>query len=201
MESLINRAKRIVLQPNVAWEIIKTEKVSVTELLTTYILPLAIIPAVASFIGYGFIGLNAGILGQSASLVWGINQAVTIFFSTFIGILGGAWIIRQLAPNFGVTVSIENAVKLVGYSYTPLLLAGIFYIIPALAVFVVIGSLYCLYVLYLGFQPITNVGDDQRTGYFLLSLIAVIALFMAISFVLKVIMTMFGLAGLPAAGL
>ena len=193
---VFNRAKQMVMQPKATWEVIRNEEISISNLLTSYILPLALIPAIASFIGFGFIGFNSGFFGHAASIEWGISQAIISFAGTFIGILASAWVINQLAPRFGVTLSIANAVKLVAYSYTPALLAGVFYLIPSLTVFVAIGGIYSLYVLYLGFQPITNVSEEQKTGYFLLSLIVIIALFMAISFVLGIVLATIGLTGI-----
>jgi hypothetical protein len=87
MENLINRAKNIVLQPKETWEVIKTEETSTSGILTTYVFPLALIPAIASFIGYGFIGFNVGFFGRTASLDWGIAQAVTTFATTFVGVI------------------------------------------------------------------------------------------------------------------
>ena len=88
----------------------------------------------------------------------------------------------------------DNAVKLVAYSYTPTLLAGIFYLIPALSVLAIVGSIYSLYILYYGFKPITNVGEEQRSNYFLLSILSSIVVFVVISYILDIILTCTGLA-------
>jgi hypothetical protein len=195
MENLISRAKSIVLQPKDTWEVIKTEEASSSSILTGYVLPLALIPAIASFIGYGFIGFNVGFFGQASSIEWGISQAITTFATIFIGIFISAWVISQLAKNFGTSASLNDAIKLVAYSYTPLLLSGIFYLIPALTVLTLIGGIYSLYLLYLGFQPITSVSEQQKTSYFLISLIAIIAVSVVVTFMLGVILTALGLVG------
>ena len=200
-QMVFNRARQIILQPKAAWEVIKNEEISVSNLLTSYVFPLALIPAIASFIGFGLIGFNAGIFGRSASFEWGINQALTIFVGTFVGILISSWVISQLAPKFGITLSFANAVKLVAYSYTPSLLAGVFYLIPALTALVVVGSLYSLYILYIGLQPITNVSEEQKTNYFLLSLVSIVAITIVLSIVLGILFTTMGFAGYRAVGL
>jgi hypothetical protein len=195
MENLISRAKNMVVMPKVTWDVIKTEETSIPSLLSGYVFPLALIPAIASFIGYGFIGFNVGFFGQASSIEWGISQAITTFATAFIGIFISAWVISQLAKNFGTTVSLNDAIKLVAYSYTPSLLSGAFYLIPALTILTLIGGIYSLYVLYLGFQPITNVNEQQKTSYFLISLIAIIAVSVVVTFVLGIILTTFGLVG------
>jgi len=195
MENLIDRAKNIVIQPKNTWEVIKTEETSVPKLFTGYVFPLLLIPAIASFIGYGFIGFNVGFFGQASSIEWGISQAITTFATAFIGIFVSAWVISRLAQNFRTAVSLTNAIKLVAYSYTPSLLSGVFYLIPALTILLLIGGLYSLYVLYLGFQPITNVSEQQKTSYFLISIIAIIVVSVFVAFVFGIILTTFGLAG------
>ena len=195
MENLINRAKDIVLQPKTTWEVIKTEETTTSGILTNYLFPLALVPAIASFIGYGFIGFNVGIFGRAASIEWGIGQAVTTFVSTFIGVIISAWVISQLGKNFGTTTSMNDAAKLVAYSYTPALIAGIFYLIPSLIIIVVLGGLYSLYLLYIGFQPMTNVSEQRKTSYFMVSLIAIIVVSAVLFAALGSILATLGLVG------
>lgn len=195
MENLINRAKNVVLQPRETWEVIKTEETTLSSLLTSYVFPLALIPAIASFIGYGIIGFNTGFFGQAASIEWGMSQAITTFVSAFFGVIISAWVISLLAKNFGTELTLNNAAKLVAYSYTPSLVSGIFYLIPALTILAIVGAFYSLYILYIGFQPITNVSESQKTSYFVLSLIAIIVVSVVVTFVLGLILTAFGLVG------
>jgi len=180
MRDIINRVKQIVLDPKSTWEIIKTEETSVKDLLLTFVLPLSFIPALASLIGYGFIGFNTGIYGNMSSIEWGASHAINIFATTFIGIIISAWVISFLAPKFGTILTMDKAIKLVAYSYTPSLLAGVFYLIPALSVLAVIGGIYSLYVLYLGFKPITNVNEEHKSNYFLISILSTIIVFILI---------------------
>jgi len=194
MEDIINRVKQIVLDPKSTWEIIKTEETSVKDLLLKFVLPLSLIPALASLIGYGFIGLNTGIYGNMSSIECGASHAINIFVTTFIGILFSAWVISLLAPKFGTILSMDKAVKLVAYSYAPSLLAGVFYLIPALSVLAVIGGIYSLYVLYLGFKPITNVNEEHKSNYFLISILSTIIVFVFITVVIGIILTTFGLS-------
>ena len=54
----IERAKNIILSPKTEWLVIETEEISASKLLTSYLLLLALIPAVCGFIGYGLVGYN-----------------------------------------------------------------------------------------------------------------------------------------------
>jgi hypothetical protein len=199
MENLINRVKNMILQPKATWEVIKTEDTSAPMVLTGYLFPLALIPSIASFVGFGLIGFNTGLFGRAASIEWGISQSITTFASAFIGVILSAWVISQLAPKFGATLTMNNAIKLVAYSYTSSLVAGIFYLIPALTILVFLGGLYSLYLLYIGFRPMTGVSEEQNMAYFLVSLVAIIVVSIALTFVVGALLTTFGLASYQSA--
>lgn len=196
MENLINRAKNIVLQPKATWEEIKNEENTIQGLLVSYVLPLALISAIATFIGFGFIGSNIPFAGRVHSIEWGINQAVTSFVGVMLGIILSGWVISWLAPKFDTTLSLTDAIKLVAYSYTPAMLGGIFTIIPSLAVLGVITGLYSLYVLYLGFGPITKVSTEKTTTYFVVSLLVIIGVYVVLGLAIGAILATAGFAGL-----
>ena len=155
MEQLINLAKKFILQPKDAWEVVKDETTTAQQHIMNYLIPLALIPTIATFIGHGFIGM--GLIGPS--LKWGLTEAVTIFIATIVGVFISGFIIQKLGPTFDTQVSFDKAVKLVGFAYTPMLVAGILYIIPALGIIVALAGLYSLYVLYTGFKPMTGVSE------------------------------------------
>lgn len=49
--NIVERAKNILISPKTEWEVIKNEQSTVADLFTKYALILALIPAVAGFIG------------------------------------------------------------------------------------------------------------------------------------------------------
>src|SRR3546814_4593139 len=68
---------------------------------------------------------------------------------TIVGVFLFALIIDWLAPRFGGTSSRVQAVKVAAYSATAGWVAGIFALVPSLAMLSILG-LYSLYLLYLG---------------------------------------------------
>ncbi|HMM18118.1 MAG TPA: Yip1 family protein, partial [Petrimonas sp.] len=81
--------------------------------------PLALIPAIAGFIGYGIFGFNLmGIHASFANI--GIRHAFTSFISTLGGAYLSAWIIAFLADKFESIKNFDKAFSLVAYSYTPM---------------------------------------------------------------------------------
>ena len=171
--NLINRAKSILLTPKTEWSLIESEQTDVKTLTTNYMLPLALIPAIAGFIGFGLIGQN--VLGMHiGSAGYGLRYAIVNLVSTIGGAFLTAYIIDLLAPSFGSEKNFLQSFKLVVYSYTPMMVAGIFLIIPSLGILATLAGLYGLYLLYIGLQPLKKTPEDKKTSYFVVSLIVVI---------------------------
>lgn len=194
MEKLILKIKKVLMEPKTVWSEIQTENETVSSLLKSYILPLAAIPAIASLIGYWLIGINVPPWGRMASFEWGLNQAISSYIAIVAGILLTSWVISWLAPKFGTTVTLDNAVKLVTYSYFPIFIGGIFYLIPSLAIIASLAGIYGLYILYQGFTPITGVSDKKRTSYYVVSLITMIVLFFVLGLIIASILGALGLS-------
>ena len=195
--NLIERVKKIIIEPKNEWAVIDQEDTQVTELVMSYLLVLALIPAVAAFIGYGLIGVSVPFAGKMVSLSWGIKQAIVIYI-TFIGAsFLSAFIIDSLAPSFGGIKDFRKAMQLVVYSYTPMLVVSIVNILPMLGFVSFLAGIYGLYVLYLGIGPLMKSPQDKITGYFVVSLLVIIVVY----FVLAGILGAFLIGGSMASGL
>lgn len=193
MDKLINLAKLFILNPKQAWETVKDDNSTAQQHVTSYVFPLALIPAISSFIGYGIIGYSV-MSFRVHSLELGISQAIISLVSILLGVFISGFVIHKLAPSFQTEVSLDKAVKLVGFSYTAALVAGIFYIYMPLAILAGIAGLYSLYVLFLGFKPMTNVAEDKSVGYFVVSLVVIILVYIIIGIVLTALFGALGLA-------
>ncbi|MDQ1769833.1 DUF1282 domain-containing protein [Labilibaculum sp. A4] len=191
IEYLVDRVKLVLVNPKGAWAKIGSEQIDRKDFLMSYVLPLVLIPTIASFIGYGLIGL--GSYFKVSSLSWGFHQAILAFVGAFLGVFISAFCIHKLATNFGTQVSLDNAIKLVAYSYTPVWVAGVLTILPSLSIFSLLAGIYSLYILYIGFVPVTNVSEEKKTNYFIVSLILVIAVSVVVSLVLGAILLTAGL--------
>jgi hypothetical protein len=178
--NIIERAKNILIKPKDEWTIIDQEQTTVKELLTSYLLPLSLISAVAAFIGYGF-------LTPYASFTWGIKYAVINFIIMVAGVYISAFVIDMLAPNFGATKDFRKAIQLVTYTYTPILVAGVLYLIPSLGTLVFIAGIYSLYLLYLGLTPLMKAPEDKAMTYFILSLVVLIVVLLVLSKILTTV--------------
>jgi hypothetical protein len=180
--NLVERAKGILLNPKGEWEKIKGESTTATELIMQYAIILAAIPAVASFIGLSLIGTSM----MGFTFRWPIGSGLFRAIMTYALSVGGAYlmgfIIDALAPNFGAQKDLNASMKVAVYSMTATWVAGIFFIIPALAMIAILAGFYSLFLLFLGMQTVKAAPQDKQMGYFIVSLVVAIVINMIIYF-------------------
>jgi hypothetical protein len=173
--------KKIIVQPKQEWIEIEREAYSVQEIYTKYALALAAIPAVASFIGWSIIGV--GPFGSTVRAALGIGIAHLIL--EYLLSLGAVYVlalaIDALAPSFDGQKDFMQALKLAVFSSTAVWLAGIFYIVPALSIFGLLG-LYSLYLLFLGLPLMMKVPEDKALPYTAVVTVASIVIVVVIKF-------------------
>src|SRR5215510_558498 len=160
---LIERVKNICLSPNTEWTVIEGESASTASLMTGYVVPLAVVSAVAAFIGLSIIGVTLPFIGGTyrVPFVSGLVAAVLRVVFTVIGVVVCGMVIDALAPSFGAQKNSMQATKVAAYAPTAAWVAGILQIIPALGVLSVLGALYSLYVLYLGLPRLMKAPQDK----------------------------------------
>ncbi len=180
--TLISRIKNIMLRPDSEWPAIAAESDGVAHLFTRYVAPLALIPALAAFIGYSIIGVSVSAGSFRVPLVPGlINLAVSYIF-TFVIVYAVALVIDVLAPSFRAGRNFPNALKLSVYSFTPVWLAGIFILIPSLSFLSILG-LYGLYLMWTGLTPLMGSPRDKSFFYAIAVIIAAIAVTIVLAIV------------------
>ena len=171
--NIVERAKNILLTPKAEWQKIDGETHTVPELYTTYIMILAAIPAVATFIGFSVIGMGPFRISMINGLAMLVVQYVLALGTVYVLAL----IIDALAPNFGGQKNFMQAFKVAAFAPTASWLAGIFSIIPALSILGLLG-LYSLYLLYVGLPILMKTPEDKAIGY--VAVIIVIAIVVSV---------------------
>jgi Yip1 domain len=182
--SLIERVKNICVSPGAEWSVIDGESASTGSLITGYVVPLAAVSAVASFIGSSIIGVTLPFVGGTyrVPFVSGLVAAVVGVALTAVGVVVCSYVIDALAPTFGAQKNQMQATKVAAYAPTAAWVAGILQIIPALGVLAVLGALYSLYVLYLGLPRLMKAPSDKALGYTVAVVITVIVIGIVIGF-------------------
>lgn len=178
--NLVERAKNILVSPKTEWEVIKGEQTTVADLFTKYVIILAAIPAIAKFIGYSIVGISLGPFGSYKFPIGnGLLYAVVMYVFTLVGVYLTAFVVDALAPSFGSTKDMTASLKVVVYSWTAAWIAGIFEIIPTLAILGIVG-LYSIYLLYLGLKIVKDTPQDKLVGYIIVVVIVMIVIYFII---------------------
>src|SRR5882724_902287 len=179
--SLTTRAKNILLSPKSEWAAISGETDTPQSLLGKYVIPMALIPAIALFIGYGLIGYNVLGIRIGGGIRWGVIMGLNNFIGSIIAYFLCTYVVDALAPSFSSAKNIGRSAQLVAYSYTAVWVAGIFYIIP-----------------YLGIPAMKGTPEDKQVTYMIVSAIVIIV----IGFVVNMIITriVFAVTGNPFLG-
>jgi hypothetical protein len=181
--NIVDRIKKILLQPKMEWEIIAAETTTTSELYRNYIMPLAAIGPVASIIGLSVIGISMPFTGTfRIPIANSIGSAVVQYIFGLIGVYILALIIDLLAPKFAGEKNMNQALKLAAYSYTAGWLSGIFVVIPTLSILMILG-LYSLYLLYTGIPILMKAPKEKSLGYTVAVVIAAIIIFMIIGWI------------------
>jgi hypothetical protein len=184
--NITERIKGIVLRPKEEWQTIAGETTPIAELYKNYIILLAAIGPVASFIGMSLVGVSLPVGGaHRVSITTGMLHAVVQYGLSLVSVYALAFIIDALAPTFSGEKNIDQAFKLATYSYTPGWLVGIFALIPSLGIFGILG-LYGLYLLYLGLPVLMKSPNEKSTGYTVAVIIAAIVIFVVIGTISRV---------------
>ena len=181
--NLIERVKNIITSPKSEWEKIAVQEESMGTVLGSYVVPLVLVGAIATFIGYGFIGVNYGLF-KIAGVEWGIKMACIQVVTAIVGVVLTAYVVDALAPSFGSEKNINKSTQLVAYGYTPAFVGAIFNIIPAIAIIGSLLALYGIYLMYLGLGPVKKTPEDKKVIYLLITIVVLIVVYFVIGLIL-----------------
>jgi len=185
--TLVERAKRILLQPKQEWEVIAGESTTTPDLYRNYIIPLASIGPAASIIGMSIVGIGMP-FGSTfrIPIVPAILSAVVHYILSLVGVYVLALIIDFLAPTFSGEKNPGQALKLSAYSSTAAWIAAIFVIIPALGILGITG-LYSLYLLYEGIPVLMKAPREKALVYTIAVAVAAIVIFTVIGSIARIL--------------
>ena len=163
--NLVERVQAILLKPKETWPVIALETDDIPSIYKNYLVILAAIPAVATFIGLSLIG--AGMFGVSLRVPFmaGLANMVVSYVLTLVMIYVLALVADALAPTFGGQKNPLNAFKLIAFASTAGLVGGVFNLIPALSMLGLLASLYSIYLIYTGIPTLMKAPEDKAIGY------------------------------------
>jgi Yip1 domain len=188
--NVVERAKRLLLTPAQEWQVIEAEPTTPAELFTQYVVPLAAVGPVARVIGFSLIGVHMPFSGAAYRTPIGraLVGAVVSYVLALVLVAVLGMIIDALAPTFGGTPDRTQALKVAAYSSTAAWLAGVFAVLPGLAILGILGF-YSLYLLYVGLPMLMKAPAEKAGPYTVVVVLVAVVLFMVIGVVGRRMMT------------
>ena len=173
---LFRRACDLLLAPTATWSTIATETSDARTLYTTYLLPLAALPALASWIGLCVVGFSSAGEAVRLSPLAGLINALLGYVLSLLTIFILARFANRLASNFSGQPDPAAALRLIGYSSTPALLGGIFAVVPHWAGLGLVPTLYAAFVLARGIPVLMRSNPERTLSYTTILMIGTLAL-------------------------
>lgn len=181
LNAIIKRAINIIIKPSEEWKIIEQENANKNTAIFGYALPFIIVISAATLVGC--LIFNSFYFSMPYTIV----STLFAFILPFAGIIISAIIVNSLAPAFGSTKNIDNAFKLVIYSYTAAFLVSILTgLLPVLFLISFAGG-YSFFIMFFGFTPMMKTPDDKKVGYFIVSTLIMIGVYASLTFTIGLI--------------
>jgi Yip1-like protein len=170
-----NRLKGILLQPGATWKAIDGEFTKPAALYKGWVLPLALIGPICGALGTLVFGLNFGVVGTYRVPIQTIATiAVVDYGLSIVGVFVLSMIISILAPTFGGQKNDVQGLKVAAYGSTPWFVAGVFQLLPQLALVGILVSLYTVYLVFSGVPIVMKPAKDQAMGYAIVAVLAAV---------------------------
>jgi hypothetical protein len=185
--NLIERIKNIITTPKTEWLAIDAESQTVSSVISTYVVPLALAGAIATFIGYSFIGIDYGFF-RMRGIEWGIKMAVLGLVSAVVGVVVTAYVVDALAPSFSSEKNINKSAQLVAYGYTPAFVGALLSILPSIAWLGGLFGLYGIYLMYLGLGPLKKTPEDKKVIYLVVTIVVLIVVYAVLGIILGTVL-------------
>ena len=171
MQAIIARVKEILLDPKSAWPRIEAESATPASLYNPYLLILAGISVLATFIALSVIGFSIGGMTVRTPILSGVMQMVVGFVLTLVMVYVMSLVVNALAATLGGQKNPLNALKLVVYGSTASLLGSILTILPFGTFLSLLAALYSLYLIYTGLPVLMKNPPERSLVYTLVMLV------------------------------
>jgi hypothetical protein len=169
--SIVQRAKNIIMKPSDEWNVIASEPATIGGLFTGYATPLALIPMVSTILFNGLLGISAADMmgfgsGMPLDLMAIAGMAILSFIVSLVSLFVMGTLVKLVSPSFNGTSDKVQAMKLMTYASTPSWVVALVSWIPFLgAVLGFAATVYVVYLIYLGLNPVLGVPKEKIAGF------------------------------------
>ncbi|MGA9334231.1 MAG: Yip1 family protein [Rudaea sp.] len=170
ISKIVARVKNILLSPKTEWPVVAAEPDSVAAVYKNYIIYIAALTPVATFIGLALFGIHLPLFGTVHPGVGHLLAQLVLSYAAALALTYiMAHIINALAPSFGASPDLVQALKTAAYSITAVWVVGILNILPGFGALAFLATLaavcYAVYLLYLGLPHTMKAPPEKAGGY------------------------------------
>lgn len=172
----MNHIIGILFNPMSEWERIRDQSGSVVGHYLKYILLIALLPAIAWYVGSTQVGWQLGPRQIMLTTDSAIQIVVLFYFAMVVGVGFLGYMVHWMSETYEARSStISKGVAVAAYTCTPLFIAGAAGFYPILWFNIVLGcaaAAYAVYLLYIG-VPIVMEIPEERGFLFASAMVAV----------------------------
>ena len=177
--NIVARAVKILLLPAREWPVIAAEETPSGDLFYSYVMIMALIPAVCILIGYSLV---AGRISFGFGLIGAIVQyCLTLGVISFVALVA-----QWLSPKFGGRDDLDQAMKLVSYAHTPSWVGSVIFLYPPAATASFVFVLWGAGLALLGATPVMAVPPRRALAYTLAVVFTMLVVFFLVSLVMSI---------------
>jgi len=178
---LYRRTRDIIRNPAAMWHDVKDESRSVNELRISFLLPMAIMIAIAGVVGTMIFTYNG------FSLLFPLIVAVKYIIGFVVTVEITSLIITELAVAFVPVRSSSDNYKLVLYSFTPFMVIMIITRLFTSLIFLNLAGLYGVFIAWQGVKILAEAQPAVRIRYTALVSMATLVIYLAVFYILNAI--------------
>ncbi len=163
--SVLTHTFALFTNPKAGWTAIRERHYSVFECYTRHTLILALIPALAGFVGTSQIGWQIGtseVVRLTASSA--LRIAVLYYLAMLVAVYSVGWVIHWMGKTYGADQPFSQCLVLASFTATPLFLIGIMQLYPILWLNLVLGLPalgYTVYIFYTGVPIVMQIPEER----------------------------------------
>lgn len=151
--------------PNEEWKTIRDERCSIGKTYLSFIIFLAAIPPVSGYFGTTIFGWEFGareaikLSSESA-----LQIAVAYYLVILVGIFSMGYMIHWMARTYDTHQPLSRCITLAAFIATPMMLVGVFTLMPILWLNFIVGLpalAYTVYLLYTGIPIMMEIPEEK----------------------------------------
>lgn len=174
---------RLLFSPDKEWESIRKDSESPSRLYIGHVLLLALIPAIAGFVGTSVIGWQ---VGDGPVMKLSTSSALSLSIMFYAAMLAGIFILGKFIDFFAATYEVSDktprGIAMAAYTATPMFLIGVIAVYPNIWVNMLAGLVaitYAVYLLYEGLPILMKIPEDR--GFMFATSVLTVGLVMFVS--------------------